>query len=255
MATLFRDTRLIFLRSVQSSLRNPIWLIFGMFQPLCFLLLFAPLLEKFSNVPGFGSGGNALSVFTPGLLIMIALYGTAFVGFGLIDDIRAGVIDRFRVTPISRTALFLGRSLRDVAALLFQALFLLMLSFLFGLSVSPLAVALSLILVALVGFTMSIISYSIALIVQSEDALAPVLNFFLLPLQLLAGIMLPLTLAPKWLQTIAFFNPLSHAVAAARALFVGNYTDIAIVYGFGSMLVVATITFFCARRLFGKVAE
>src|SRR5579859_3505776 len=110
---LMYDTALIFHRSLQRTLRNPVWIFFGLFQPLCFLLLFAPLLEKLTSNPAFGSD-NSLTVFTPGLLIMIALYGTSFVGFGFIDDIRSGVIERFRVTPINRTALLLGRVLRDV---------------------------------------------------------------------------------------------------------------------------------------------
>src|ERR1700730_8599789 len=70
---LLYDTRLIFLRSLQITLRNPVWIVFGLFQPLCFLLLFAPLLEKIAGNPAFGSS-NSLTVFTPGLLIMIALY-------------------------------------------------------------------------------------------------------------------------------------------------------------------------------------
>jgi ABC-2 type transport system permease protein len=253
MYTLFYDTKLIFLRSVQISLRNPVWVMFGLFQPLCYLLLFGPLLEGFVAVPGFG--GNALTVFTPGLLVMIALFGTAFVGFSLIDDIRAGVIERFRVTPISRIAIFLGRTLRDVAALFIQVIFLLSVAWLKGLSVPLFAVVLSLGIVGLIGFSMSIISYCIAFILQSEDALAPVLNFFLLPLQLLAGIMLPLTLAPQWLQTLAKLNPLSHAVNAVRALFLGNYTDVAVFYGFGSMIMVAVLVFCCAARLFKKGNE
>jgi ABC-2 type transport system permease protein len=58
-------------------------------------------------------------------------------------------------------------------------------------------------------------------------------NFFLLPAQLLAGVTLPLTLAPKWLQIIAFFNSLSHAVAPSRALSHGLYTDVVVFQGFG----------------------
>jgi len=251
---LVHDTQLIFSRSLQITLRNPVWIMFGLFQPLCFLLLFAPLLEKLTENPAFGAG-SSLAVFTPGLLAMIALYSTAYVGFGFIDDIRSGVIERMRVTPVSRTALLLGRSLRDLVVLLCQSLFLLCIAWLLGLSASWLGVFLSLGLVMLIGFAMSITSYSAALILQSEDALAPLLNFFLLPLQLLAGITLPLTLAPNWLQKLASCNPLSHAVSAARALFAGNYTDTSVILGFVSMILVATIAFYYSSRLFKKMAE
>lgn len=53
----------------------------------------------------------------PALLVQLALFGTAFVGFGLIAEYRSRVIERMRVTPVSRIALLLGRSLRDVVVL------------------------------------------------------------------------------------------------------------------------------------------
>jgi ABC-2 type transport system permease protein len=254
MMKLIRDTRLIFMRSMQITLRNPVWIMFGLFQPLCLLLLFAPLLEKLTSVQGFGMG-SSLAIYTPGLLVMIALYGTAFVGFGLIDDIRAGVIERFRVTPINRVALLLGRSLRDVVILLVQVTFLMVLAWVLGLTVPLAGVALSFLLIVLIGFSISVTSYSVAMILQSEDALAPFLNFFLLPLQLLAGITLPLTLAPNWLQKVALFNPLAHAVSAARALFVADYLNIDVFLGFGSMILVVIIAYHFSSNLFKKAAE
>ena len=251
---LFRDTGLIFLRSLQITLRNPVWIIFGLFQPLCFFLLFAPLLDKLVGNPGFGSD-SALVIFTPGLLIMIALYGTAFVGFALIDDIRAGVIERFCVTPINRTALLLGRVLRDLCVLSVQATFLILLAWVLGLSATFFGVLLSYGLVLLVGFTISTASYSVALVLKSEDALAPMINFFLLPLQLLAGITLPLSLAPLWLQRIAFFNPFAHAVDATRLLFVGDYWNMTVFGGFVAMWLISVIALFFASRIFQKSAD
>ena len=56
-------------------------------------------------------------MFVPGLLIQLALFGTLFVGFGLIAELRAGVVERMRVTPVSRFAMLLGRTLRDVSIL------------------------------------------------------------------------------------------------------------------------------------------
>jgi ABC-2 type transport system permease protein len=73
--------------------------------------------------------------------------------------------------------------------------------------------------------------------------------------QLLAGVLLPLTLAPGWLQWIAFLNPLAHAVDAARALFCGAYTDATVFWGFGAMIVAALVAFYWAASLFRKAAE
>ncbi|MGB8467963.1 MAG: ABC transporter permease [Candidatus Babeliales bacterium] len=252
MKKLWYDTRLIFWRSVQISLRKPIWIMFGLFQPICYLLLFSPLLERTGIA---GAGHNALTIFVPGLLVMISLLGPAFVGFRLIDDTRAGVIDRLRVAPIDRRAIWLGRVLRDVLLLMVQTSFLLTLAWLVGLRAPLLGVFISLGIVALIGATMAMTSYTLAFILRDEDGFAPLLQFFLLPLQLLAGTMLPLTLAPLWLQRIAFFNPLSHCVAAIRALFMGNYIDMVVLYGYASIALAALVAFTVASSVFNRRAQ
>lgn len=251
---IFRDTWLIFKRSLQITLRNPVWLIFGLFHPLCSLFLYAPLLDKMAGIPGFISG-NALAVYTPGLLIMIALFGTSFVGFALVDDIRSGVIERFRVSPISRAALLLGRSLRDVVFLLVQSILLLVLAYFMGLEASLPGILISFGFIVLIGLTCSACSYAIALIVKSEDALAPIINFFLVPVQLLAGITLPLVLAPDWLQNIAWFNPLSHAVTACRHLFAGTLNHSSIIGSFIIMAIVTVVALAWSISKFSKSVE
>jgi ABC-2 type transport system permease protein len=248
----FRDVYILFRRALQITLRNPVWLFFGMFQPLCFLFFFAPLLEKLVLQPGME--GNALSIYTPGLLVMTALFSTSFVGFSLIDDVRSGVIERFQVTPVSRAAIIIARSLRDMLMLTVQSLFLVALAWAMGLSAPLSGVLLSFGLILLIGMTMSCCSYTIALIVKSEDALAPILNFFILPLQLLAGITLPLSLAPNWLQTVASFNPLSHAVTGARALFAG-VIDFSVLMGFLCVGIACVLALIWSLMTISKTAE
>src|ERR1700704_2626758 len=134
--TLARDTWLVFGRYLQIFLRNPVWVIIGVIQPALYLVLFAPLLESIAAVPGFPAGG-AYNVFVPGLLIQLGLFGATSVGFGLIHALRIGVIERMRVTPVSRLAMLLGRALRDVVTLLVQAALLILLSLPFGLRIHP----------------------------------------------------------------------------------------------------------------------
>jgi ABC-2 type transport system permease protein len=166
-----------------------------------------------------------LNVFAPGLLIQMGAFGTAFVGFGLIAELRSGLVERLRVTPVSRLALLLGRALRDVLILLVQALLLVLVAIPFGLTVTVGGLAVMMGLLVLLGLMMASCSYALALWLKSEDALAPLLNTVTMPMVLLSGILLPLSLAPGWLRTIAAINPMSHAVDAARALFNGQITD------------------------------
>jgi ABC-2 type transport system permease protein len=197
----FRDTWLIFQRQTLLILRNPVWLIIGVLQPLYFLLLFGPLLK------------DALQADSA---------AAAYRVFGLIAELRAGVIERSRVTPISRVALMLGRALRDVATLLFQALLITVLAIPFGLTVHIGDLLLAFLMLGLIGVMMSAASNALALKLKTEDALAPLMNGLAQPLLLLSGILLPLT---GWVATVAKFNPFAWAVDASRALFAGNAGD------------------------------
>ena len=106
----------------------------------------------------------------PGLLIQLGLFGASGVGFGLIAELRAGVIERFRVTPVSRFALLLGRALRDILTLVVQSLILLLLAIPFGLQADRVGVFVMLGLVALIGLGMSSLAYAAALALKSEDS-------------------------------------------------------------------------------------
>jgi ABC-2 type transport system permease protein len=219
---LLRDIWLIFQRQMLLVLRNPVWLIVGIFQPVFYLLLFGPLLKNALHAP---TAAEAYKVFVPGLLVLLAIFGSFFVGFALIAELRAGVIERSRVTPVNRLALLLGRSLRDVVALLFQATIITVLSIPFGLSVRVGDVVLAFLLLGIIALMLSAISYGIALKLRSEDALAPLLNMVGQPILLLSGILLPMFLAPAWLRTVSRWNPFSWAVDATRALFAGDPGD------------------------------
>ena len=95
--TFFRDTWIIFLRSMRLSLRQPLWVLIGLLQPILYLTLFGPLLQNIAATSGFQ--GDAWQVFVPGLLVQLGIFGGLFVGFGIIAEIRSGVIDRQLVTP------------------------------------------------------------------------------------------------------------------------------------------------------------
>ena len=220
MSTLLRDTRTVFVRAMRLSLRNPAWLVIMMMQPILYIVLFGPLLKPLSGQLGTG---NAYQIFVPGILVQLGIFGSLFVGFGLIAEYRAGVIESQRVTPASRTALLLGRVLRDVVVLLVQGTLLVLVSLPLGLKAPVVGVVLTLVVIALLGAAFASISYALALTLKSEDAFAPLLNAFVLPVLLLSGILLPMSLAPAWLRTVSDINPLKHVVEGARAFFVGGY--------------------------------
>ncbi|MFI6821847.1 ABC transporter permease [Micromonospora sp. NPDC050187] len=246
---LARDTWLIFQRQIQLLLRNPVWVFVGVFQPVMYLLLFAPLLKPALNAP---TQAEAYKIFVPGLLVLLAIFGGLFQGFGLLAELRAGVIERSRVTPVSRFALLLGRSLRDVVSLLVQAVIITLLALFFGLSVIIGDLLLAYLLLALIALMTSAVSYGVALKVRSEEALAPLMNTVAQPVLLLSGILLPLTFAPGWLQGIAKWNPFSWAVEGTRALFAGDLGNDRVWQGLGIITVLSLLAVAWAARAFAR---
>jgi len=246
---LLRDTSLIFQRQMQLLLRNPVWIFVGVFQPVMYLLLFAPLLKPALQV---SSNAEAYEIFVPGLLVLLAIFGGLFQGFGLIAELRAGVIERSRVTPVSRLALLLGRSLRDVVSLIAQAVIITLLALIFDLRVFLGNLLLAYLMLALISLMTSALSYGVALVVKSEDALAPLMNTVAQPVLLLSGILLPLTYAPGWLQGIADWNPFSWAVDGTRALFRGDLGAPAVWQGLVIMAVLAAAAVGWAAREFAR---
>ena len=249
---LARDTWLIFQRQFQLLWRQPVWIFVGVFQPVMYLLLFAPLLKPALQPLGVTTDAEAYRVFVPGLLVLLAIFGGLFQGFGLIAELRAGVIERSRVTPVSRVALLLGRSLRDVVSLLGQAVIITVLALFFGLRAQIGDLLLAYLMLALIALMTSAVSYGVALAVKSEDVLAPVMNTVAQPVLLLSGILLPLTFAPGWLEGVAKWNPFSWAVDGTRALFAGDIGNDRVWQGLLIVAVLTVLAVWWAAREFAR---
>jgi ABC-2 type transport system permease protein len=249
------DTLIVFRRQLRLSLRNPAWVIIALVQPILYLALFGPLLTKLPATALGESGGTggtaaAYKFFVPGLLIQLGLFGSTFVGFAIISDWRAGVIERFRVTPVSRLAIMSGRVLRDVLTLVVQAVILVLVGVAFGLRAPVSAILLSLGFIVLVAIGLASVSYATALLVKSEDAFAPMLNSVVLPLVLLSGIMLPMTLGPGWLQGIARISPFRYIIDAMRSAFAGHYANTIMLEGVAVAAGLAVVCLWLGSRVF-----
>lgn len=238
--TFFRDTWIVFTRAMRLALRQPMWVIIGLTQPILYLTLFGPLLVSMAQTPGFPPG-DAWQIFVPGLLIQMGIFGGLFVGFGIIAEWRSGVIDRMLVTPASRASLVAGRALRDVVVIVVQGAVLIGCAYFMGLRVSIEAVVVGLVLVGILAGAFSCISNAIGLATKSEDALAPLVNSLALPILLLSGILLPMTLAPRWLQILSDINPFKHIVDALRAVFRGEIVTPVVLIGIALTVALAVI--------------
>lgn len=223
-----RDAYIVFRRQLRMNLRNPAWVLIGIAQPVMYLLMFGPLLKPLTTQ--FGAT-NAYTFFVPGLLIQLGVFGAFFAGFGLISEWRDGVIEAERVTPANRTALLMGRLWRDVLQIFVQALILVGLGYALGMTAPLTGVLLGIVLTVLLGGACAAASNALALTTKSEDVMAPVINMVMMPVLLLSGILLPMTLGPGWLRRASDFMPIKHVVDAVRSGFNGTFASSPVLWG------------------------
>ncbi|MGY0491744.1 ABC transporter permease [Streptomyces sp. WG-D5] len=227
MRTLASDTAIIFGRYARQTLSSRFQMLFGILMPLLYLLLFGPLL---TGLP-LASAGSSWQVLVPGLLLQLALFGAAFCGFGIIMEKHHGVVERMQVTPVSRLALLLGRVLRDTALFLLQAVLLVLVALAMGLRAPLAGILVGFAFVALLTLSLASLSYALAFRARTPQEFGPVINAVTMPSMLLSGLMLPMALAPGWLDGLSHVMPLRYLVDAMRDAYVGHYATANMLYG------------------------
>jgi len=249
---LLRDTWLVFTRQMLLIVRTPIRLVIGFAQPIAYLILFAPLLKSALAPIGATTYQDAYRIYVPGLLVILLMLGSFFAGFTLLAELREGVIERCRVTPVSRFALLMGRSLSEVVTLLGQAVVITVVALPLGLRVSVGPLLLAYLLLVLIGLVGASVSYAVALRVKNPSALGPLINVVQQPLALLSGVLLPLALAPAWLVAVAKVNPFYWATNGTRDLFAGNLSASGVWQAMLLMAALTVLTTWWATRLFAR---
>jgi ABC-2 type transport system permease protein len=216
---LARDTWLIFSYEAGQLMSNPVNIAITLMQPITYLLLFTPFLK---SVLGASTYSDAYQIYVPSLFCAMGLFSGLFAGFSLIAAIRQGVIARFRVTPLSRVGLLLGRELMYVLLIGFQALVITAVALIFGLRVPLVNLLIALFLLALMVVIGVSISYLLAIVVPNVNVLMNVTNGVTEPLALLAGVLIPISVAPLWVRDVALWNPFAWGANGMRAVFQGH---------------------------------
>jgi ABC-2 type transport system permease protein len=224
---LLHDTALIYGRYVRQSLRSRFALLFGVLMPLLYLLFFGPLL---TDLP-LGGQGSSWQVLVPGLLLQLGLFGALFAGFMIILENGSGIVDRMRVTPVSRLGLLLGRVLRDATVFVFQAVLLVLAALAMGLRAPLPGILIGFAFVAVLTLSLASLSYAVAMKVRTPQEFGPLINAVSMPSMLLSGLMLPMTLGPAWLDVLSHFMPFRYLVDAMRDAYVGEYATAHMAYG------------------------
>lgn len=249
---LFKEIKLFTLRYIRACMRNPIFLFMGVGTPIIYLALFAPILGTLID-RGSLQTDNVLNLFIPGMLPIIAFSTGLFTGFGMIDEVRSGVLERFRVTPAKRFSILMGPVLFDTCSVFFQSIMFILVALPFGFRANVFGLAILFVLLALLVIITSSIGNALGVILKSEDRYAPLVHGINLPVLLLSGTLLPMSLAPLWLKIVAHFNPVYYVVEASRALAVGNFNSSQILNAFLILIPFAFFTVYWATNTFKKV--
>jgi ABC-2 type transport system permease protein len=248
------DTRLLFQRYTLQLLRNPVWLFVGFSTPVLYLLLFTPLLKNLPGVKGFPTG-SVLELFLPGILSLLAFTSGAGAGFNTIFELQSGLIERLRVTPASRLAILTGPILSGLLMMTIFDAVVVAVAVGFGFSVHWAGLGVLIVLLWALATLMATFSTATALVTKDISSFAAIINGMNLPLLLLSGVLLPISLGPLWLRALAHFNPLYYLVVASRSLAVGHLSDSAVWQAFAVLIPLCVLALAWATRVFRRAVS
>jgi ABC transporter DrrB family efflux protein len=215
------------------------------------VLLFVYVFGGAIQTPGYSDYADFL---LPGIIVQTMAFGGFTTALGLSDDLRKGLVDRFRSLPMARSAVLTGRTFADIALNSLSLVVMIAVGLLVGFSFSssPLEVVAGIGLMLLIGYTFSWIFAWIGLIVSSPESANAVGFILIFPLTFASSAFVPPESMPSGLQTFAEINPFSTMVDAARALFVdgpaGNDIWGALLWCLGLIAVFATLAVQRYRR-------
>ena len=214
------DSQVIAKRNVIKIIRVPEVMVFVVMSPIMFVLLFAYVFGNSIDIEG---GGNYREFLIAGIFAQTVIFGATFTGAGLAEDMQKGIIDRFRVLPMSRSAVIVGRTVSDVVYNVISLLIMSLTGLLVGWRIrgSLFDAVLAFALLLLFAYAFSWVMAWVGLMVPSVEVVNNASFMVIFPLTFIANTFVPAESLPGPLQTFAEWNPVSTVTQAARDLF-GN---------------------------------
>jgi ABC-2 type transport system permease protein/oleandomycin transport system permease protein len=219
-AAMVSDSLVIAKRSILRIPRQPDLLVGFTIQPVMFVLLFVYVLGGAIQTPGY----DYVDFLIPGIIVQSMAFGGFVTALGLAEDLKKGLIDRFRSLPMAGSALLTGRTLADVASNVTQLAIMigvgLAAGFRFATSVPEILAGILLCL--LIGYVFSWVFAFIGLVASSPEAANGYGFTIIFPITFISSAFVPIDSMPGWLQPVANANPVTVMVDAVRALFIGS---------------------------------
>jgi ABC transporter DrrB family efflux protein len=213
------DIAVVTVRNLRHFWRQPDLLLFSTIQPIMFVVLFVYV---FGGAVGgaLPPGVSYVDYLLPGIFVQSVTFRASQTAVGLSEDLRRGVIDRFRSMPMGRSAVLLGRTTADLVRNVVIIGLMIVVGYLVGFRFQAgLLPALGCVaLVAAFGFALSWIFAFVSLVVRGAESAQTAGFVLLFPLVFASSVFVPVSSMPSWLQPFAKASPVSLTADAARTL-------------------------------------
>ncbi|MFD4833811.1 ABC transporter permease [Streptomyces uncialis] len=218
-----RDSLVIARRNLIRMTRIPEIVLFGLIQPVMFVVLFSYVFGGSVSVAGDTSPQVYREFLMAGIFAQTVTFATAGAGAGIADDMHKGLVDRFRSLPMSRGAVLTGRTLADLVQTALTVVVLVVVALLVGWRAHEgiLKTLAAFALLLLLGYAFSWIGALIGLSVRTPEAATSGGLIWLFPVTFISNAFVDSSQMTPWLQHVADWNPFSATVQACRELF-GN---------------------------------
>ncbi|WP_327068574.1 ABC transporter permease [Kitasatospora sp. NBC_01302] len=224
IGAMLHDSWVIARRNLRRMSRIPEIVVFGLLQPVMFVLLFSYVMGGAIRIPMAGSSSSIYIQFLmAGIFAQTVTFAVAGASAGIAEDMTKGLVDRFRSLPMTRSAVLAGRTLADLVQTAFTLLVLALVALAVGWRIHHgfFRALAAFALLLLLGYAFSWIGALIGLSVRSPEAATSAGLIWLFPLTFVSNAFVPISSMPGWLQPVAYWNPFSSTVQACRDLF-GN---------------------------------
>ncbi|MFJ3671030.1 ABC transporter permease [Streptomyces sp. NPDC090106] len=222
-------------------------------QPALWLLIFGETFTRIKAIPT--QGIPYIDYLAPGIIAQSAMFIAIFYGIQIIWERDAGILNKLLVTPTPRSALVTGKAFASGVKAVIQAVVVILIAALLGVSMTwnPLKLLGVAVVVVLGSAFFACLSITIAGIVLSRDRLMGIGQAITMPLFFGSNALYPVSLMPGWLQAVSRANPLSYQVDALRGLLLGTPAHLAL--DFAVLLVAAALGITVASSLLGRLAR
>ncbi len=244
--TTARHTWFMVVRQTRNLMREPIWIVLMIVQPMVWLILYGQLFKNLTRLGGFGTG-SYVTFLAPAIVVMNAFFGGTWSGMSMIFDLEHAVVERFLASPASRLAIVLSQIVRSAITAAIQAVVILLVALALGVHVHQGFAGWVIVIAAsmLVNAGFAGMSQGIALLTRRESTMIAVANFIGLPLLFVSSTLVAQAQMPHWMRVAARFNPVDWGVKSAREVVLPG-TDWAVVgthFGYLAAFVVVLTAF------------